>query len=254
MTKRRALWLLSVVAVLALAAGLLFLPNWFYSYYQPRGLHEGHSASYWIDALDSPDAEVRHKAIFAVGTLAAESDAAVPTLARIVAEDPDSESRQQAALALSKLYPASRAAVPALARALADQESLVRMNAAMALLRLGVEARPAIPALIRALHDDANRTSQNMFHKSIQEVVVQALGRAGAGSSEAIAALIEALAPHDERGVRLVAAHALGELGSEGRSAVPQLRKMLHDDDEEVRFVADEALRKIEGRPAEDKN
>jgi hypothetical protein len=145
------------------------------------------------------------------------------------------------------MAPASRAALPALIGALTDSEPLVRLNAAYALLRLGEEARPAIPALGKALAHPDNQTNGGLFFVSIQELAAQALGRASAGSAEAVPALTAALGSASE-GTSSAAVRALGKIGPAARSAVPQLRALLEDNSKEVRQAARQALRQIEGK------
>lgn len=253
MTKRRTLWLVAALVVLAALAVLIpgspaHLPTLMGGGYFGQ-YHDGHSAGYWRDGLKSPDAEARRRAIFALGAIGPDAGEAVPALAVILREDPDAEARQQAALALSKMAPASRAAVPALAEALADEEPFVRMNAALALSRLRAEARPAVPALIEALKDEDNRTNVGRFAATIAEAVALALGRASAGSADAVPALTEALAAARTVGMREARARALGEVGAEARPAVPQLQALLQDKNVDVRWAAEDALRKIEGEP-----
>jgi hypothetical protein len=256
MKRRRRVWrwVFAVVA-LGVAATLvpdtpIYLPNWFVR----TGQHDGRSTRAWIKDLDDPDARVRQKAIFALGAIGPGATHSVPALAAILAEDPDGETRSAAALALSKMAPASRAAVAELAGALADVELPVRMNAALALLRLGEEARPAVPALLKALEDRSNQTDLETFWSTIQEVVVAGLGRASSGTAEAVPALTRALERAQTEEMRVATARALGVIGPPARPAVPLLRLMLKDEDNEVRQTAETALENIEGKPVENRD
>lgn len=65
-----------------------------------------------------------------------------------------------------------------------------------------------------------------------------------------IAALIRALEDSSVE-VRLCAAVALGHIGPTAPDAVPSLKKLLHDNDENVRQAAAEALNKIRGAKKE---
>src|SRR5205814_106117 len=129
----------------------------------------------------------------AVGSIGAEAGRGVPRLGEILTQDQDREMRNAAALALSKMTPASRDALPALIQAVEDKEAPVRMNAVIALFRLKEEARPAIPVLVKALNDEDNLTNANLFHNNIQEMAALALGRASAGTTEALPHLAEFL-------------------------------------------------------------
>jgi hypothetical protein len=252
MTRRRLLlWAVAAVVVVPLIAMLIpgapvYLPELFF----PKAQHDGHSVGYWMGALKNPDGEARRQAIFALGAIGAPAGEAVPALSAIMLDDPAEQTRSEAALALSKMDPASRAAVPALAQALEDKGPLVRMYAAMALFRLRTEARPAVPALIKGLKDKANETYMNLFWMTIREMIIDALGRASAGTDEAVPALTEALKTADTDALRVAAATALGEVGPDARPAVPLLQKLLKDKHRPTRDAAREALEKIQGGPA----
>jgi hypothetical protein len=210
------------------------------------GYHDGHRTRYWLRALSSPDEEVRHKAIFALGIIGPDRPEVVPALAGIVVDDADAESRHQAALALMKIGPAARTAVPELAQALADDEPAVRMCAALALGRLGAEARPAVPALIVAVQRADNRTNLGTFLHTIRESAAIALSRASAGSAEGVPVLTGALKAARSIQARECLARALGNIGAAARSAAPELRALLSNKVPAVREAAAEALRKIE--------
>src|SRR5690242_1491847 len=129
MTKRRKLWLLSILLVLAISAPLIpgspvYLSNLLYS---DGRSYDNHSAGYWIKTLDSPNARDRHQAVFALGAIGSEAPDAVPAIARRMLEDDDRDIRSASALALLKMVPVSRAAVAELAQALSDSYDHVRM-------------------------------------------------------------------------------------------------------------------------------
>jgi HEAT repeat protein len=250
MNRRRLRWLVIPVVALPLFAVLIpGSPLYLTTVLGAGGFHDGHGTRYWMNALEDRDPQVRHHAIFALGQIGDEASDAVPALAAILLQDPDPNTRREAALALSKMGLAAREAVLALAQALEDEEPWVRMNAVHALTWLKTEARPAIPALTKALHDRGNRTRLAFTH-TIQEAATVALGRASAGSPEAVPALTEALRTADTEGMRQAAALALGHVGPEARSAVPLLQALLQDPSREMRQIAQTSLRKIEGPPA----
>src|SRR5260370_15316566 len=90
-------------------------------------LHQGKPASYWIEALQDSDAQVRRKAAGALADLKAPD--AVPQLITAL-KDRDGGVRSRAAEALWSIGPEAGTAVPDLTLALKDQSADVRMNAA----------------------------------------------------------------------------------------------------------------------------
>jgi HEAT repeat protein len=256
MTRRRALWL--VVTLLTLAALSLLIPaspaylpdlvsQGYFGVY-----HDGHSAGYWADELNSPDTQVRYHAINCLGAIGADAGDAVPALAAVMLDDPDPEARSRAALALSKMAPASRSAAPALAAALGDDEPFVRMNAATALFQLRPGAPCAVPALIREFQDERNCRDLPLFCLSIQEMMALALGRCSAGTVEGVPLLKAALEAATTPRRRVIMARALAEIGCEANSAAPDLRALLADNNLHVRRAAEEALIRIGEWPLPD--
>jgi len=247
MTLRRVTWsVMALVTLVALAllipASPAYLPTLMLRY---GHLHDGHGTGYWVDALKSPDTETRRHAIFSLGMIGPEGEDAVPALADIMLKDPDNELRGEASLALSKMTPASRTAVPALAQALGDNDPVVRMNAASTLFRLKDESRPAVPALIEALNAEENQVMLAAFYMSVQEMMALALGRASAGTSEGVPALIDALRTAGTDRVRRAVVRALGFVGKHAREAAPQIAALRQHEDSDMRRVAEVALRAI---------
>ena len=244
-------WVLRLAAVVPVLAALAVLVPGSPAYLPDllvRGpQYQGHGVAYWTEALDSPDAEGRSKAAFALGTFGPQAEEAVPRLAALLRQDPDTHVRHQAAFTLAKMAPASRTAVPALTEALDDENPFVRINAALALFRLGAEARPAIPALCRVARYRKNRTHFGTFGFTIQEIAIQALGRASAGRPDAVPALATALETADTEGMTLAVLGALGDVGAAARPAVPRVRDRLDDNSSDVRQAAAEALQRITG-------
>jgi HEAT repeat protein len=226
-------------------------PWYLLGYSSGEGYYRGRPISYWLGRLKRPEVEVRREAIHSLGAIGAAARDAVPELGAILLEDPDRGARIEAALALLKLGPAAEAALPALIQALADHDSVIRMDAALALLRLGRAARPAVPALLRALEDERNETNCSSFSCTIREVVVVALGRASAGTNDAVPALIAVLESASQDSLREATARALGEIGDAAAEAAPLLRALLKGPNEELRQAVQEALHNIErgGKP-----
>jgi len=254
MNKNYVTWLaIGILALIgfgmAVPGSPLFLPN----LVNPKVQHGGHGMRHWLEESKSDDATTRQKAIIALGTMGAAAHEAVPAVAAALLKDTDPDVRNQAALALTKMVPASEVAVPALAQALTDEILKVRLNAAMALVRLGAKAKPAVPALLKALDDDKNDDNVGTFHTTIQDLVALALGRATAGTEEAVPALTAYLERSADMDRCISAARALAEVGVNARSAEPQLRKLLKHHHSDVRKAAAEALEEIGATPPENK-
>jgi HEAT repeat protein len=255
MTKRRALWLVGVLLVIALAVLLTprspaYLPtliehHWHY--------HNGHSAAYWLDEVKSPDASHRTEAVAALGAMGPDVSACVPTLSDRLENDPDPEVRKEAALQLSKMQKAARPALPALIKAMKDDNLHVRLDAALALSALGPDAHDAVGALKEALKDDRNRTTESVFHITIQGIAAIALGKATANTDEGVEALTDALKNGDkDPTTRLGVIRGLAAVGPPAKPAVDELRKALNSDDIDIHRAAKDALTNIEGKAPED--
>ncbi|HEY7329697.1 MAG TPA: HEAT repeat domain-containing protein [Gemmataceae bacterium] len=252
MTKRRIFARNLLLVFSALAGAGLFIPG--SPAYLPTvgnhysNFHFGHSLGYWVRAVDSEDAELRRKAIHALGAIGPDAAEAVPSLARILSNDADTNARMQAALALVKIGPASSAAVPALAGALDEDESpQVRMNAALALSELGTQAHEAVPVLLKALKRGANRAKVATFACTIQDMAVLALGRATAGTSEGVAPLMEVLQSARTYSKRSAAIQALQAVGTPARPAEPLLLALLQEDlSDSLRESVEDCLKTIQ--------
>jgi len=182
----------------------------------------------------------------------------------------DHQLRQRAAEQLaSKPLSEHPAAVPALIRALADDSSVVVEEAQRSMRRLGPQA--AVPALAQAL------TSRNKIIRLHAAEILRDLGRDAAPATPALLTLLRDRDPN----IRVVAAHALGNVGGEAaldgliaalsdksplaRAAVafalgamgpgaaasaPQVRQRLADPDTNVRVASARALWQITGDAA----
>ena len=253
MWKRRVPWLAGAAAVLAvLILTVPGSPGYLPTVLATPDRYEGRSARQWAAELDHPDGDARARAAFALGTIGPAAGDAAPALARLLVADIDPRARAEAALALSKMVPPDRGVAPALGQALADDEPLVRANAGVALLKLGPDARPATDALTRALRDGRNHAYTDAYTFSVWEVAAVALGRATAGTPDAVPALTEALETASSDWMRRAACRGLGEVGPPARPAAPDLRILLGDNNADVRAAAEEALVQIEGRPVRD--
>jgi len=134
---------------------------------------------------------------------------------------------------------------PDVAKLLKDTDPRVRGLAALALRDIGKGAAVVIPELSAALQDPM---------PSVRMTAASALGRMGAAASSAVPALVAALeasnGPENSNdGVQVLRniCYALGDIGSAAREAIPAMRKVQHL---RVKYIAQEATVKIEGRPS----
>jgi HEAT repeat protein len=181
------------------------------------------------------DAGLRSWTVRNVAEMPADAAAvAVPILTAAV-NDVEDYVRQGAVAALGKYGPDAKEAVPGLARLLAAGDPTTRQMACEVLGRIGPGAKAAVPALLVLFEDGA---------PELREAAVRACGRIG---RDAVGPLIEAL-KSGKPAVRAGAARALGQVGAAAKQdALPHLLRLRdYDADEGVRFVAAEAVKRLE--------
>ena len=181
-------------------------------------------------ALKDSSPEVRKTAVWALGEI--ESANGVPHLLPFL-KDENSEIRSQAAWALGEIE--SPRAVTALSAAIDDRDPKVREMVVWALGE--IEDANAVGALSKAL-GDASVGVRRKAAWAIGELDIE---------GEAPAALIEATRDQD-REVRKIAAHALGEIGDP--ASVPALAALARGQDNALRYAAVHALSEIEDSAA----
>ena len=121
---------------------------------------------------------------------------------------------------------------------LKDQHIQVREAAALALREMGKGAVRAIPDLCAALRDPA---------PTVRMTAAAALGRIGEPTNSVVQAMAAALeVPQEDVQVLRNICYALGNLGPGARGAIPALQHIQHL---RVRYIAEEAIARIEGRP-----
>jgi HEAT repeat protein len=137
-------------------ARLLTDPEWSIADYAAEALgHIGAPAvTVLMEALRSRNADVRRRAVSALGGVGPDAAAALPQLISMLA-DPDEETRAAVTKALGTIGtgPAAVAVVPGLLAALKDPDRLVRKAAAEALATIGARDERTIPALASMMRD-----------------------------------------------------------------------------------------------------
>jgi HEAT repeat protein len=129
-------------------------------------------------------------------------------------KDKDPDVRRAAAVELGKAGQGAAAAAPALVAALKDADAFVRRYAAEALGVIGADPKIAVPALARLLRD-ANEK------KDTQLAAVGSLAKLGAAGVAPLASGFRD--PNLDSAVRTKIIDTLGDLGAEGRPAIPAL-------------------------------
>lgn len=148
-------------------------------------------------------------------------------------QDPDVQVRRQAVRALAKMGPAADGAIPGLTSALHDPDSEVRRTAAVALGNMGAKAESALPGLMELLdHKEyATRFSAALAVEKIDPanpafptVLIEGMTSGEAGTIAAVGEMgpaaawaiphLEKLLTHGDSNVRILAARAIGQIGS----------------------------------------
>jgi HEAT repeat protein len=232
---------------------------------------EGRTLTEWLNAAHAADPLTRLAAVKALGGFGAD---ALPGLSGALADD-DAEVRIQAVKTLGRL--ALPDSVPLLAKALTDRSPWVRRLAAQALGAMGRKgAAEAITALVAPLGDtdplvwdNAAAALEGLGPRAVPTLVralsdPRARVRGGAAgilatglslrrldpraSTELAPALANATRDSDVY-VRMEAIRALSMIGKTAAETAPALSRVVRDDpNEEVRRLAERALRTIESR------
>ncbi len=188
------------------------------------------AASALIEALRDSDKTVRERAVDALGRIGPGAHAAVPALVAMI---PGSETAWEIAAALGKIGPEAEPAVPALIELLRGSTDLNRSTAAEALGNIGSRAAAAVPGLIAALADSYYITRAN---------AAAALAKIGEAATPALPALIKAL---EDKETYWQAARSLGRLGAGSKEAEAALTALLTHPDERHREEAERALARL---------
>lgn len=191
-----------------------------------------------LDALKRGEPKVRRAAADALGALEGKPGKLAIEPLRAALKDSDPLVKLAVAQALRNLHEDSHTeALQAMVLLLGHEKAMIRRDAATSLAEFGADAHVAIDALNRQKEDkDAG----------VRSAVAVALARISTAHThkEAIKVMIGALKDPDPR-ARQDAARFLGTMGSEAKIALAALTDARHDDDEDVRRLATEALTRI---------
>jgi HEAT repeat protein len=239
-----------------------------------------------IAALKDDDASVRESAAKTLGDRKDEAKQAIPALI-VALKDANAKVRAEAAEALGKIGVANEEVVAALIAALDDKEDNVMATAAAALAKFGARAKAAIPPLVARLQNsdpmkrggvciilakfgptakEAIPALEKMTRDDSKEIVrlaaFTALARIDSSRlKDTVPRLVDALQSRDapesvNEKVREVSLECLTFLGPDARDALPALRRLHEDTNEQNGWTTpiDNAIEAIEGakkKPAE---
>ena len=206
-------------------------------------IYRGRPLGYYLEKLRTASGGERAQAIRSIGAFGTDAAPALKELTALLS-DPDREARGASVGALSQMGPKAAAASLEAAGLLKDADPLVRGYAALALRGIGKGASAAIPDLCAVLQDPA---------PSVRMAAASALGSMGEAAASAVPALVAALEatnvpdmPNDSVQVVRNICYALGDIGPAAQSAIAAMQKVQHL---RGKYIAQEAIAKIEGRP-----
>ncbi|HEC84212.1 MAG: hypothetical protein DRR08_10325 [Candidatus Parabeggiatoa sp. nov. 2] len=233
-------WLATLAVFFRLIVGFyaLGLANRFYLYLLGG---RGKTLEELVSICTSPQSSEEEIRIAFNALLTFESKKVLPLLVNILANG-QLYYRRLAAEALEKMGPAAVMATPHLVAALIDGDGDVRLAASDALEKIAPQWRQrsqkaAIPYIVKTLLESKERQASVFALKSM-----------GSMAKKTVPYLGKVLVTSRSREVCLAAADVLGKLGPVAAQAIPHLMKVLADSHEEVRWVAEEALDKIDSR------
>jgi HEAT repeat protein len=197
-----------------------------------------------LQATKSRSPRIRHHATQALGELPISGELAAPSLAELLDDEEDCV-RMGAMWALEHLGPAASPAVPTLLKILRGDgidadDILVRGTAADALGAIGDDARQAGFFLLECLQEPRDDTMETYFHLR----VARALWHIQREPGHLLGIGLDALKSPDWW-LRRTGAVLLADLEVAGQAAIPQLRRLLKDENRMVSDAARKALERI---------
>jgi HEAT repeat protein len=169
-----------------------------------------------------------------IATLEADARPVLPKLLSSMHDDPDKSVRSASLMAVSRVAEPEDAVTAFRKTLTSDVDASVRGLAAVRLGKLGSAADLAAADLAGAMEDQEDNVARK---------AADALIAIGAASVPPAADKLTSTSPN----VRRLAVFVLGRLGPAASPALDELRKRLQDEDQEVRQLAELAIRRIEG-------
>lgn len=184
-----------------------------------------------LDRLVNGTVSVRRNAAMALGNIGPDiGPDAVGKLIQIVHDEFTAPVREEAVIALGKLKPFAEESVPALKKVLTDPDFRSPTHTARSLWLLTGDPKEALPTLIKSMDD-----------LTYFQHAVEVLGEMGPEAAPAVDRLIEALSERDPDD-QIAAAYALARIGLPAAKAKEPLRKLLEDEEPQVREAAEVAI------------
>lgn len=180
------------------------------------------------------DDQQRGTAARLLGDLGGEAQSLLPQLSQAATSDASPKVRSSALLAISRVAEPA-AAVETMTKALGDRDQGVRLMAVQRLRESGRAAEPALGDLAKLLEDKDEK---------IRRTAGEALVRIGGKSVPALTAALGS----KSRDAREVALTALSKMGPLAKPALPAMRKLLNDNDLNVKELAKRTVLEIESQ------
>lgn len=184
-----------------------------------------------LDAEREAKGENRAAIARLLSVLKSEDAAVLPALIAAASGDPEAKVRGSCLVAIAQIAPAD-VAVMYLIQGLRDAEASVRLVAATRLRLLGKAAAPAAQALATALGDS---------DPAVRDAAAESLISIGAPAVEPLAAVLNS----PSADARKYALACLAKIGAPAKAAIPAIEKCRQDADEQIRKLAEAALKQI---------
>ena len=188
------------------------------------------------------DAEraVKLAAIFALGRVAPEDVVkASAALIPILKDRSDTALRREAVVSLGFIGDATPANVQAIAAGLFDPEVEVRRATAQALAKFVGSIKVIEAELKKVIVDDADKETRGHAFRALCDGF-------GEHAKDLLPFLVQRLAEEKDFDVKLAILDELGDLGADGKAALPALRNAQKDPQVKIREAAGVAIRRIE--------
>jgi HEAT repeat protein len=260
MNRRRVSWVVAIILILSVAAGILValdpaarVQGWV----RGEPFFQDRSATSWQRELKTPDENI---AAAATAALTNGKDKSIPVCVWLLKNAAEPQVRLRASETLGKMGKEAASAGADLVAAFNDNDPLVRAvairvvgdlapdvpGAVTGLIHLfpNVEAIRAVAKFKQAGAEAVPKLIELTKHEdqSVRRQSVRALGKIGVPALSSLQNLIALIETDPVAGVREQSAEAIGEIGPAAAEGIPVLVKALKDSDAMVRRDAVRSL------------